>query len=247
MADERQQPSESPPEPCVWATWLSVASLILGILGIFSLGVTALFGLASGIAALARLGNETNPGRSRRAAMVGTTISAFMVMMIPYFVLSGMLFPSITGAREKARRSICEANVKEMGIAFLMYEQDYNDFFPPSATWNQAIIPYLKSPKLLLCPSSRFVDRALPGYAMNAKLGSMDGRCLYRPSDTVLLFETEPGVNRAGGRESLTHIPRHFDGENYCYSDGCVLWQHRQAMLYYTIAWEPSTGPPSED
>jgi len=50
-------------------------------------------------------------------------------------LLAAILFPVFGKAREKARQATCASNLKQIGTAFLMYAQDYDEMFPiPSNT-----------------------------------------------------------------------------------------------------------------
>lgn len=42
-------------------------------------------------------------------------------------VLASMLFPVFGRARENARRSSCQSNVKQIGLGLLQYSQDYDE------------------------------------------------------------------------------------------------------------------------
>ncbi len=41
-----------------------------------------------------------------------------------------MIFPSFARARENARRSSCQSNMKQLGLAFMQYTQDYDERLP---------------------------------------------------------------------------------------------------------------------
>jgi prepilin-type processing-associated H-X9-DG protein len=45
--------------------------------------------------------------------------------------LAGILFPVFARARENARRSSCQSNLKQIGLAFFQYTADYDERNPP--------------------------------------------------------------------------------------------------------------------
>ena len=47
-----------------------------------------------------------------------------------------MLLPALAAAREKARRSSCVNNLKQMGVAFESYTGDYSGYVPFNVTWD---------------------------------------------------------------------------------------------------------------
>ncbi len=49
-------------------------------------------------------------------------------------LLSAILFPVFARARENARRSSCQSNLKQIGLAMTQYAQDYDELLPPVMT-----------------------------------------------------------------------------------------------------------------
>ncbi|MDR3708717.1 MAG: DUF1559 domain-containing protein [Capsulimonadaceae bacterium] len=116
-------------------------------------------------------------------------------------------------AREKARGAACLSNLKQIGLAYTQYEQDYDEFVPCglNATgqgigWAGMIYPYVKSANLYLCPDD--VNPAdVVSYAVNSNM--VDHRqvgstyypaptaisIMIAPSKTVMLFEV---INSSG-------------------------------------------------
>ncbi len=105
-------------------------------------------------------------GQSRAGRRVGFTLIELLVVIAIIAVLAAMLFPVFARAREKARSSRCLANLKQIGMAWLMYADDY-DGLPPWAVdcadqhlpqiWGhfpayQAHIPYMPRHKDILQP-----------------------------------------------------------------------------------------------
>ena len=110
----------------------------------------------------------------------GFTLIELLVVIAIIAILAAILFPVFATAREKARQTTCASNLKQIGIAFTQYQQDYDECNPmvwiytgaPSgwgtqtSTWDWAITPYLgiagmtpsstaagrPSPLVLACP-----------------------------------------------------------------------------------------------
>jgi prepilin-type N-terminal cleavage/methylation domain-containing protein/prepilin-type processing-associated H-X9-DG protein len=93
----------------------------------------------------------------------GFTLIELLVVIAIIAILAAILFPVFARARENARRSSCQSNLKQTGLAIIQYTQDYDERFPQiiqprvvgaSYGWSDAIQAYIKSPQIFACPSS---------------------------------------------------------------------------------------------
>lgn len=120
----------------------------------------------------------------------GFTLVELLVVIGIIAVLSAILFPAFTSARERARQIACLNNEKQIGVAFMQYVQDYDGCFPllqPSGNnayrWTYAISPYTTAKygaknDLYHCPSAPTVSDY--GYSM------------YETNPWVVLNSTTP-------------------------------------------------------
>jgi len=102
---------------------------------------------------------------------MGFTLIELLVVIAIIAILAAILFPVFAKAREKARQTACLSNLKQMGTAFLMYCQDYDEHppieYPCRAPWIpsnygangcaaynalNALQPYIGNWQMLRCP-----------------------------------------------------------------------------------------------
>ena len=96
--------------------------------------------------------------KNRKSAF---TLIELLVVIAIIAILAAILFPVFARARENARRSSCQSNLKQISLGFKQYIQDYDEKYPIdySATmggsngWATTIQPYIKSTQILQCPS----------------------------------------------------------------------------------------------
>jgi prepilin-type N-terminal cleavage/methylation domain-containing protein/prepilin-type processing-associated H-X9-DG protein len=107
----------------------------------------------------------------------GFTLIELLVVIAIIAILAAILFPVFAQARDKARQSACISNLKQIGLAFGMYAQDYDELLGPCALaiqgqsptgpftvknrfgtrtvlWPAFLQPYVKNLNIFSCPSA---------------------------------------------------------------------------------------------
>lgn len=212
---------------------LAVTSLVLAVLGLFSCGLTALFGLALGIIALVKVKNSQGRLTGSGLAIAGIVVSAIFLVLLPVF--AAMLLPALAAAKGRAQEIVCINNEKQLGMAIQLYETDNSNHFPPAATWCDAIKSKVGNDSFFKCPAVNPDSQC--DFAFNAALDGLD-KSQVDPQ-TVMLFESDGGWNAHGGSELMIGHSRNRYGHRFIVTlaDGAVI-QEREADLN-RLRWNP--------
>jgi hypothetical protein len=224
----------SAPAPPAKTSAMAVTSLVLGILGMFTCGITALIGLVFGIIALVKVKNSGGRLGGFGLALAGTIVSGIFLLMIPMF--AAMMLPALAAAKQKAMEINCVNNETQLAEAIKVYSGDNGNHFPPAATWCDVIKNEAGgNEKVFKCPAANSGSRC--DYAFNAKLDGMDESKIN--SQTVMIFESDGGWDANGGKELMLTHARHENGRVFvvAFADGSV--QQLRASQLATLRWDP--------
>ncbi|MCC7493412.1 MAG: DUF1559 domain-containing protein [Fimbriimonadaceae bacterium] len=136
----------------------------------------------------------------RRTPRAFTLIELLVVIAI-IAILAAILFPVFAKAREKARMSSCQSNLKQYSLSMTQYVQDYDEKYPmsiyPSSiglmTVYDVVTPYVKNFQIMQCPSDsdRITTAAISAAFGGAPLAG-SWQASYAPNFGVI--EDGPGI-----------------------------------------------------
>jgi prepilin-type N-terminal cleavage/methylation domain-containing protein/prepilin-type processing-associated H-X9-DG protein len=167
----------------------------------------------------------------------GFTLIELLVVIAIIAILAAILFPVFAKARESARKATCQSNLKQIGLAFGMYKQDFDERWPqngpPDATdcatmtnrfnyrgWiSNALMPYTKNTGVFNCPSNN-------GTQSNIETPTACGN----PPPPNLVYRVGYNYNYMGVQQATGNTGNSMPGLGYV--DASALRPAEQAIMW---------------
>ena len=131
------------------------------------------------------------------------TLIELLVVIAIIAILAAILFPVFAKAREKARQSSCQSNMKQVALSLMQYNQDYDEtlvrwYYDLGAgngptdplgsqwsgggrySWQNLLYPYMKNAQIWVCPSKSGGTTFGCYFFPQAHLGEQGGLAIIR-------------------------------------------------------------------
>ena len=183
----------------------------------------------------------------RRNGKTGYTLLELCVTLVVISVTAAIFFPVITNCRDgKPQQTTCASNLKQIGVAALMYAQDNDDRLPPAIafhdepnyqTWLRLdrslpynyhgfLSTYTTNEKIFVCPEKRdqvMENGHIEGAAFlnNDLCGGAEMQAFVAPWVSVIVID---------GVDSTTSVGHAYDAD-FSHPSQPAVWNYGSHLL----------------
>jgi hypothetical protein len=116
------------------------------------------------------------------------------------FVAVAAVVASAHARQESNETTECISNLKQVGLAYCMYMQDYDEMLPPMKSQPHLVkllYPYCKNKDVFTCPATH------TDYTPNAKIGVLPLRAFPAPASMPIEYDIKP---HADGKYGVAYL-----------------------------------------
>ncbi len=170
---------------------LAITALVLGILGLVS--SCFLIGVVPGIVAIVLgiigISQTSDPKVGGRGLAIGGLVTGILATLIVPVMAISILLPSLNRARETANRVKCASNMRQIGLATILYaDSEPGGAFPPS--FDELLLTQDITADVFVCPSTNDAAGTVPlGPGTLSYVWAGAGLTSRASAETPLIFE----------------------------------------------------------
>lgn len=181
---------------------------------------------------------------------LGFTLIELLVVIAIIAILAAILFPVFGRARENARRSSCQSNLKQIGLGIIQYVQDYDEKFPPrqwngsgsgdldkAMSWRRTTFPYIKSSQIFTCPSNAYANNRPADDSYGGNLTALAATGATNPPRFTVSYSINGASNSVSSDELNNRPVAEVYGGNYRPATMAELADSAQTVLVGEYSW----------
>jgi len=169
----------------------------------------------------------------------GFTLIELLIVIAIIALLGAMLLPAIAGARERARRTTCLNNLRQIMVAFEMFAEDHFERYPAGASEIYSCIypDFIKTPQTFWCPSTisrgiRSPDK-ISSSNWNNSYSFVFGLTVGNKCPNPVPVISDKGIFvRSDFNPPEEGYGNHRFGMNVQYLDGSTMWVLEPKVVY---------------
>ena len=166
-----------------------------------------------------------------------------LVVIATIAIIAAILFPAFVRSKENAHKSSCPSNLKQVGLGFMQYLQDYDEEWPTVSLgetpygWADGLQPYLKSTYIFQCPTEGNSSGENPkqnsytDYWYNARIAGVTEKKIKNAASTIILGDGNDGQDNTDARYSLSTLPASWIADK-----SSPAYRHGEEGAYYAFA-----------
>jgi prepilin-type N-terminal cleavage/methylation domain-containing protein len=176
------------------------------------------------------------------------TLIELLVVIAIIAILAALLLPSLSRARDVARRAGCMGNLRQVGLGILNYVNDNQDYYPQQTRdgtvgpWNNANEPQFQVAKyaniskpgksILMCPADKRPTGARSNGLAHAEFQNADGTKNLWSS-----YGSSGGANSVYGLFSFSYNPM-IRISSLRRPSALFAWSETQSGAWYFSRWQ---------
>lgn len=176
----------------------------------------------------------------------GFSLVELLVSIAVIAILALLILVGFQNSRERANRTVCQGNLRQIGVATLLYKSETGldirkvDIDDPWVYWDTILLPYLENQEhFFQCPSDKVPrtqgqDLKRRSYSFNAEGTQLDGSIDQIPERKFMLTDRHTVWNLLNGYGHNYLLRSHYQnpavfsvhsgGNNFLYPNGYVAW-----------------------
>lgn len=131
------------------ASGLAIASLICGLLGFVTAGLSGIAAVITGHMAISAINKSGGALAGRGMSIAGLITGYLTILILPIAILAGLAMPVIMKNKMAAERAECLSNVRQIGLVLHAFDEEYGTFPTDKLAAEEAVFAGLTGTRVL--------------------------------------------------------------------------------------------------